>query len=166
MMGFFRFGGGLLFAEDRIRLGLDLTAYQLGIQPFQEGGRENPETSLFVSLPLLNIGISGGFTIPVIPWRLPFQPYIETVFALRLLTEGRLIIDPLFPLELRLEPGLEWEVSRHVDVFVGLSNTFTFMTMKAFRDLLSQPENNSFTVLAPWLYFSGPVPLIGVRIGL
>ncbi len=166
MFGFVRLGGGLLYREDQLRLGLDLVMYQAGIQPFQEANSNNPDPSLLVSLPLTTFGISASLGIPVIPWNLPIQPYAEAVFALRFLTDTRLIIDPLFPMELRLEPGMQWDIGRHTALYVGLSNTFTFMTKAAFADLIGGAEDQQYAVIAPWLYFSGLVPMIGVRFGL
>jgi hypothetical protein len=166
MLSFARIGGGMLLREDRLRLGLDIIVYQLGIQPFQESSPDNREPSLIISLPLTTLGVSGAMTFPLIPWDLPIQPYAEAVLAMRFLTETRLIIDPLFPLELRLEPGIQWNIGRHSVLFVGLSNTFSFMTKRAFFDLIPDEDNGQYGKIAPWLYFSGFVPFMGVRFGI
>lgn len=164
MLSFVRFGGGIFLDQNRIRLGIDTVFYQLGIQPFSNQDSDNPDAALFLSLPLWTLGIQGGFDFHPFRWELPIQLGLETSIALRILTEKDWIIDPVFPFEIRLEPGLSWDLNRHMNLRFSLGTGLTFMTAKDFWDLVEINSDESFVRINDWLFFNGVAPLLVLRV--
>ncbi len=166
MISFPRFGAGVLLLQDRLRLGLDVVAYQLGIQAYDSGDRRDGDDALLVSIPLLSAGVQAGLRLDILPWPLDIQPVLDLNGSIRILTEESWLVDPLFPLEIRLENGLVWRIGRHSELNVALAFPFLVLFDPQLSEFLTRGGGSNVIPLSQLLYLSPPFLTLGMRFGL